>query len=87
MPLYDYKCRDCGEVFERFARISATTHKCDCGGLADRMISRSHNVHGDLEPYWDENMGEKPVFVKSKKHRRRLLEERGLTEMIGKGWR
>lgn len=41
MPLYEYKCQDCGKVFEiiqKFADAPLTTH-ADCGGTVQRLIS------------------------------------------------
>ena len=41
MPLYDYRCRKCGEVFEvrqRFSDALLTTHE-GCGGEVERLIS------------------------------------------------
>jgi len=32
----------------------------------------------DIEPYLDENMGQEPVYVKSRRHKMQLLKERGL---------
>ncbi len=43
MPLYEYKCRQCGAIFEVLQKHSAkplTTHK-DCGGPVERLISTS----------------------------------------------
>lgn len=31
----------------------------------------------DIEPYWDDNMGQNPVYVESRQHRKQLLKERG----------
>lgn len=86
MPLYDFKCRECRTVTDRFASIDTREVRCECGGTAERIISTSYRVHGDIEPYVDENITDKPVLVKSKKHRARLLEKYGLIERIGKGW-
>ena len=36
------------------------------------------HVIRDIEPYLDENMGHEPVYVKSRRHKMRLLKERGL---------
>jgi putative FmdB family regulatory protein len=41
MPIYEYRCDDCGEVFEAIQRISdeplgACRH---CGGAAERIVS------------------------------------------------
>jgi putative FmdB family regulatory protein len=41
MPLYEYKCAKCGEVFEvmqKFAEAPLTTHRT-CGGAVERLIS------------------------------------------------
>jgi putative FmdB family regulatory protein len=41
MPLYDYRCHRCGEVFEvrqKFADALLTVHE-NCGGELERMIS------------------------------------------------
>ncbi len=43
MPLYEYKCRQCGETFEvlqRFSDQPLKEHKV-CGGVVDRLISPS----------------------------------------------
>jgi putative FmdB family regulatory protein len=43
MPLYEYKCRRCGETFEvlqRFSDQPLKEHKA-CGGVVDRLISPS----------------------------------------------
>lgn len=41
MPLYDYKCRSCGETFEVLQKFGAEplkTHK-KCGGPVERLLS------------------------------------------------
>src|SRR3954470_16651355 len=43
MPLYEYKCASCGEVFEKIEKFSdapLTVHK-KCGGPVERLISTS----------------------------------------------
>src|SRR5713101_5380732 len=43
MPLYEYKCETCGEVFEVIQKFSDTpvaVHE-KCGGKVNRLISRS----------------------------------------------
>ena len=41
MPTYEYKCRDCGEKFDEFQKITdPPLSKCpSCGGPVDRIIS------------------------------------------------
>lgn len=41
MPMYEYKCADCGAIFEliqRFSDAPLTTHD-HCGGAVERLIS------------------------------------------------
>lgn len=41
MPLYDYKCHQCGKIFEvrqKFADATLTVHD-ECGGELERLIS------------------------------------------------
>jgi putative FmdB family regulatory protein len=41
MPLYEYKCRQCGEVFELIQKFSDSpleTHAKGCGGPVERLI-------------------------------------------------
>ena len=43
MPLYEYKCNSCGEVFEliqKFSDAPLTVHE-KCGGAVERLISPS----------------------------------------------
>jgi putative FmdB family regulatory protein len=43
MPLYEYKCLKCAQVFEVLQKFSDTpvaTHP-DCGGVVERLISSS----------------------------------------------
>jgi predicted nucleic acid-binding Zn ribbon protein len=40
MPIYEYQCV-CGRIYERIQRELIYTDKCDCGGLAKRVLSVS----------------------------------------------
>ena len=43
MPIYEYKCEKCGDVFEvrqRFSDEPVTIHE-KCGGQVEKLISRS----------------------------------------------
>jgi putative FmdB family regulatory protein len=45
MPLYDYKCRNCGEIIERFSKIEGCPEsiRCwGCGEMAYKIISVGH---------------------------------------------
>lgn len=43
MPIYEYKCRDCGEHIEKMQKISEEPLKtCEaCGGNLEKQISRA----------------------------------------------
>jgi putative FmdB family regulatory protein len=43
MPLYEYKCKRCGKIFEKLQRLSAkpiAVHE-NCGGAVERLVSTS----------------------------------------------
>ncbi|MFQ5718208.1 MAG: FmdB family zinc ribbon protein [Acidobacteriota bacterium] len=40
MPLYEYKCRECGHRFEKLQSLRARAPRCPaCGGRTERQIS------------------------------------------------
>lgn len=43
MPIYEYRCTDCGEVFEYMQRMTEDPKtECEkCGGTLERLISAS----------------------------------------------
>jgi putative FmdB family regulatory protein len=43
MPLYEYKCRQCGKTFEALEKFSdpPLTKHAACGGAVERLISSS----------------------------------------------
>jgi len=45
MPTYEYKCKKCGEIFEKFQSITEEPiKKCkNCGGEVYRLISKNGN--------------------------------------------
>jgi putative FmdB family regulatory protein len=79
MPLYDYKCSNCGMVENVWAKINEQEKLCACGLWMKRVISATRSTP-DLQPYLDPNMGHEPVYVESRQHRKRLMKERGLAE-------
>lgn len=85
MPLYDLTC-DCGHnEQDALCGVNEYPPCIKCGQPLKRVLGR-YSVIGDLEPYIDENLGEEPVLVKSKKHRRELMKRAGVYEKYGKGW-
>jgi putative FmdB family regulatory protein len=40
MPIYEYRCRDCGERFEELTAADAADPACPrCGGETERLLS------------------------------------------------
>lgn len=84
MPLYDFTCEKCQKTEEFFMKIADYKRPICCEQEMKRIYS--YSVVKDLEPYLDENLGVEPTYVKSKKHRKELMRERGVQEKFGKGW-
>lgn len=79
MPIYDYECPNCGTQRDIWAAIDENEKLCGCLNWMKRLIS-APRINPDLEPYWDENLGKDPVYVKSHQHRKQLMGERGLVD-------
>jgi len=42
MPIYEYRCHECGEKFEKLVRLSTSTSEIECpkcGSRVDKLIS------------------------------------------------
>lgn len=53
MPIYEYRCRSCGNKFDLIRPISeySPVEPCKCGKQADRNFSKPPAVFGDYAPY------------------------------------
>ena len=40
MPLYEYRCRECGERFEKLARFSASASEIECPKCGARKVDK-----------------------------------------------
>ena len=85
MPLYDYRCRKCGEVNNVWAKMEDTTLRHSCGYNMRRLISASM-IHPPFHEYVEENMGHDPVTISSRTQRDRLEKERGLYGKTNNRW-
>jgi putative FmdB family regulatory protein len=85
MPIYTYRCADCAEVTDAYRSVAERDNcpPCEvCGGKTKKIIA-PYRVHSDMEPYYDWNLD---TYVKSRKHRKKVMREKGVEEKFGKGW-
>ena len=85
MIRYEYRCELCSELTEALREIEERNDcpKCDhCGGKTKKIISKYY-THGDIDPYYDENLDS---FVRSKQHRKQIMRDQGVSEKYGQGW-
>ena len=87
MPIYQYRCleSDCAEITEVFRRVDEYLNcpSCErCGSKTRKIISR-HFVHGDFDPYYDDNL---ETFITSKQHRKVVMKAQGVEESFGQNW-
>lgn len=72
MPLYTYKCDDCGEVFDKLARYydDAVNQICGCSGVATRIAFYAPHIQvGDVEVPRDDPEWRDAAKKKLKKER------------------
>jgi putative FmdB family regulatory protein len=82
--IYEYRCEDCREITEAYRTVADRENcpPCECGGQTKKIISGYH-VHGDMEPYYDDNL---QTYIRGKQHRQQVMKEQGLFENYGQGW-
>lgn len=74
MPVYEYECKTCGEVYEEIFSMSAYPKriKCLCGAMADKVVLTAPSIAPDQNDFSQENNGrgrynpQLRTFVKSK---------------------
>ncbi len=80
MPLFDYKCDDCGVIEDVWAGIEEDNLHCPlCQKIMTRLIS-APGVIPDIEPYIDWNMAQEGVQIGSRQQLKREMKDRGLVE-------
>jgi len=74
MPIYEYRCKRCKNIFEKIQNINVVRfEKCpECGGRCSRILSTSQLVTKpstqiqSFKPHEVTDIGDKPVFVKNR---------------------
>jgi len=84
MPIYEFECGSCDAITERMWPLSASENmvtSCQlCGFTAKKVPSQTQAVKPDWDPYVDHNLGDKPVMVQGRGHRKELMKENNLIE-------
>lgn len=85
--LYTYRCQDeaCKKTTDARRSIEDRDNapECEhCGGVTRKIISM-YRVHSDIAEYYDDNL---ETHITGKQHRERVMKEKGVSEIVGKGW-
>ena len=86
MPLYDFRCGECGREWEELLFFSERG-KVRCCGKKPVVVP---SFRGKLEVVggifgYDMSMDDKPVRVKNRAHRKEEARKRGLVEVDNRG--
>ena len=86
MPIYEYRCRACAEITDAWRSVDERDKAppCQICGTETRKILSVSRPIGDMAPYFDDNL---ESYVKGKQHRKKLMKEKGVSELYGKGWK
>ena len=79
MPVHTLECRKCGDREDRWISDASIELECSCGGMK-RVVydwGRCNNIEV-FQPYWEDNLGDKPVYIESKQHLAKECKARGL---------
>lgn len=80
MPLYDYKCTRCSDVFEQIRRIDERrdTECPTCGGKADLQIPRKAPGLSLFQPGWWRDLDYDPVYINSPQELRNVCDKKNV---------
>lgn len=86
MPIYPYKCK-CGYEGDHIGKVD--DDKLPCPKCRREMVRRFHasfgiNMGVGSYGYYDENLG---CYIGTNAQKRRVMQEQGVQEKFGKGWR
>ena len=57
MPIFDFRCQECGSVQERYVHTPGTPVNCACGGRTTKLLSGSFSVR-EKYPLWVDRIDE-----------------------------
>jgi putative FmdB family regulatory protein len=50
MPIYEYRCSECGEKFEKLVRLSTSTSEIECPKCGGRKVEKLISVFSTSAP-------------------------------------
>jgi hypothetical protein len=79
MPVHTYECKKCGKRKDEFVSYPMPDLECACGGVRKVVYDwgKCNNIEV-FQPYWEDNLGDKPVYIESKQHLAKECKARGL---------
>lgn len=91
MPTYDFKCRECGLVFEDVAPMSVSAVPCEwCMGESDKQFSPNRNIfipaYFGLPAGWN-NAGSSTGEPWSRSSSIHAPQRKSFTQEFDKAWR
>ena len=84
MPIYEYECEHegCQAITEKIYSINEKPDFIQCSYCLNvaRSIIGSGANRKEWNSYIDDNLGDEPVLVESREHRRELMKKAGLRD-------
>ncbi len=79
MPLSDVRCEECNFEEERFCKIAEMDElRCSkCGGRVKFLITKAP-AEDWLKPHWNPNFEGEPIWIKSRRHYKQMLDKHGM---------
>ena len=53
--IYEYRCRNCGQIFDKYSEYTHRIAVCACSGFADRIFSVPHFKEDIMSDRWVKN--------------------------------
>lgn len=81
MPLYEYECVKCGEIFEKFTSVENRNNVKHCDVRADKLICSNMYTDADQSYMFQTSIfGGKPMQIRSKTHYREMLKQNNMPD-------
>ena len=80
MPVYDYRCGNCGAEWNHYKTIAdRKTCYCKCGAIGNIVPSTPSVVL--FKPRWHPHITSKPLYIESKKQLKEECRKHGMTSV------